>query len=168
MIGSFRRLSKSMVGKLIMVVFFLLIITSFAMGDIANFRSGTFSFGGSALVEIGDQEIGDRDISRAMERRLADVRQQNPAADYSTIAADFEPLLTQLIDQRRFRRLPTNSASTCPSGWSMPKSPIFPTTTRARRQVQRVGLCHLPRPAAADRPGSPTPDLQARSCSACC
>ena len=100
MIASFRRLSKSAVGKLIMVVFFVLIMASFAMGDIANFRSGTFSFGKSYLVEIGDQGITDRDMSRAMERRLADVRQQNPIADYSTIAADFEPLLAQLIEQK--------------------------------------------------------------------
>ena len=68
MIASFRRLSKSAAGKLIMVVFFLLIMASFAMGDIASFKSGTFSFGSDALVKIGDQEVGDRDMSRAMER----------------------------------------------------------------------------------------------------
>lgn len=100
MIASFRRLSKSAAGKLIMVVFFLLIMASFAMGDIASFKSGTFSFGSDALVKIGDQEVGDRDMSRAMERRLSEVRQQAPTADYSTIAADFEPLLKLVIDQK--------------------------------------------------------------------
>ena len=104
MIASFRRLSKSTAGKLLMVVFFVLILASFAMGDIAGFRSGKFSLGSDALVKIGDQEITDRDMSRAMERRLAEVRQQNPAADYAAIAGDFAPLLAQLIDQRTLQR----------------------------------------------------------------
>ena len=37
-------------------------------------------------------------MSRAMERRLPEVRQQNPEADYATIAGDFDPLLDALID----------------------------------------------------------------------
>lgn len=100
MLASFRRLSKSTVGSMIMVLFVVLILASFAMGDIANIRSGNFGFGGSALAKIGSQEIADRDISRAMERRLAEVRQQNPEADYSTIANDFDTLLAQIIDLR--------------------------------------------------------------------
>ena len=100
MTAAFRRLSKSWAGKTIMVVFFLLILMSFALGDMANLGTGTFGSGGSALVEIGDEEITDRDMSSMMERRLAEVRQQNPEADYSTIARDFEPLLSQLIEQK--------------------------------------------------------------------
>jgi len=42
----------------------------------------------------------DREMSEAMQRRLQEVRRQNPTADYATIAGDFETLLSALIDQR--------------------------------------------------------------------
>jgi len=100
MLASFRRLTKSTVGSIILVLFVLAILASFALGDIANVRSGTLGMSSSTLAKVGGQQISDRDLSRAMERRLAEVRQQNPEADYSTISADFEPILTSLIDQR--------------------------------------------------------------------
>jgi peptidyl-prolyl cis-trans isomerase D len=100
MLSSFRRLSKSAIGSIILVLFTLAILASFAIGDVAGVRSGGFGLGGSTMAKVGKQEVTDREMSRAMERRLADVRQQNPEADYATIAADFEPLLNQLIDQR--------------------------------------------------------------------
>ena len=100
MLSSFRRLSKSTLGSVILVLFLLAIVASFAIGDIAGIRSGNFGLGSSTLVKIGKQEVTDRDISRAMERRLADVRQQNPEADYAALAVDYEPLLAQLVDQR--------------------------------------------------------------------
>jgi peptidyl-prolyl cis-trans isomerase D len=100
MLASFRRLSKSTVGSIIMVLFVLAILASFAMGDIANLRSGTFGMSSSTLAKVGNQQITDRELSRAMERRLTDVRQQNPEADYSTIAGDFDPILNSLIDER--------------------------------------------------------------------
>ena len=100
MLASFRRLSKSTVGSFILVLFVLAILASFALGDIASVRSGSFGMGGSTLAQIGNQQVTDRDMSRAMERRLADVRQQNPEADYSSIAPDFDAILTTLIDQR--------------------------------------------------------------------
>src|SRR5215213_6302000 len=99
MFAFFRRLSKSTVGSIIMVLFVVTILASFAMGDIANLGGKTFGLGGSTLAKIGGQEVSDRDMSRAMERRLADIRQQSPEADYSTIAKDFDPLLSSLIDQ---------------------------------------------------------------------
>ena len=100
MFAFFRRLSKSTVGSIIMVLFVVAILASFALGDITNLRQGTFGMSGSTLAKVGGQQITDRDVSRAMERRLAEVRQQNPEADYATIASDFEPILTSLIDQR--------------------------------------------------------------------
>src|SRR5215212_6443163 len=100
MFSFFRRLSKSAVGSMIMVLFVVLILASFAMGDIANLGSGSMGMGGgSALAKAGSQQITDRDMSRAMERRLTQVRQQNPEADYAAIAADFDPLLDSLLDQ---------------------------------------------------------------------
>ena len=100
MLASFRRLSKSTVGSIIMVLFVLAILASFAMGDIANLRSGSLGMNSSTLAKVGRQQISDRDMSRAMERRLTEVRQQNPIADYATISGDFDPILTSLIDQR--------------------------------------------------------------------
>ena len=94
MLASFRRLSKSTVGSIIMVLFVLAILASFAMGDISNLRQGTFGMSSSTLAKVGGEQITDRELSRAMERRLTEVRQQNPEADYSTISGDFEPILT--------------------------------------------------------------------------
>ena len=99
MFAFFRRLSKSTVGKFVLVLFVVAILASFALGDISNLRNGA-GLSGSTLAKVGSEQITDRDVSRAMERRLADVRQQNPEADYATLAADFEPLLDSLIDQR--------------------------------------------------------------------
>ena len=100
MFSFFRRLSKSAVGSMIMVLFVVLILASFAMGDIANIGSGNLGLGGgSSLAKAGSQQITDRDMSRAMERRLTQIRQQNPAADYGAIAGDFDPLLDSLLDQ---------------------------------------------------------------------
>ncbi len=100
MFAYFRRMTKSAVGSMIMVLFVLLILASFAMGDIANLGGGNLGMGGgSSLAKAGSQQITDRDMSRAMERRLTEVRQQNPEADYAAIAGDFDPLLDSLIDQ---------------------------------------------------------------------
>ena len=100
MLASFRRLSKSTVGSIVMVLFVLAILASFALADISNVGSGTIGLGGSSsLAEAGNQKITDRDMSQAMERRLSQVRQQNPEADYATIAGDFDAILESLIDQ---------------------------------------------------------------------
>jgi peptidyl-prolyl cis-trans isomerase D len=102
MISNFRRLSKSKIGTGIVATFFILILAGFAVTDISNFGSGNIGFGmgGSTLAKVGDQTVLDRDMSEAMQRRLQEVRRQNPTADYATIAGDFETLLNALIDQR--------------------------------------------------------------------
>lgn len=100
MLSSFRRLSKSKVGSFIMVLFVLAILASFALGDIQNTLSGNFGLSSDTLAKVGSQKITDRDMSQAMERRLAEVRQQNPLADYAALSGDFEPLLASLVDQR--------------------------------------------------------------------
>ena len=102
MISNFRRLSKSKIGTGIVATFFILILAGFAVTDISNFGSGNIGFGmgGSTLAQVGDQQVLDRDMSEAMQRRLQEVRRQNPTADYATIAGDFETLLSALIDQR--------------------------------------------------------------------
>jgi peptidyl-prolyl cis-trans isomerase D len=102
MITNFRRLSKSKIGTGIVATFFIMILAGFAITDISNFGSGNIGFGmgGSTLARVGDQQVLDREMSDAMQRRLQEVRQQQPGADYATIAGDFDTLLNALIDQR--------------------------------------------------------------------
>ena len=102
MLSFFRRLSKSKIGTFIMAGVLIAILAGFALSDVSNFGTGKLGFGmsSSTLAEVGDQEVTDREMSDAMQRRLQQARQENPTADYSTIAADFDPLLGQLIDER--------------------------------------------------------------------
>ncbi|MEO5971780.1 MAG: peptidylprolyl isomerase [Sphingomicrobium sp.] len=101
MLASVRRLSKSTVGTIIMALFLLAIVASFALGDIQNVTSGAgFGLSGDTLAKAGGEKINDSELSKAMERRLSQVREQNPEADYAALASDFDPLLAELIDQR--------------------------------------------------------------------
>jgi peptidyl-prolyl cis-trans isomerase D len=102
MLTFFRRVSKSKVGTAVMAFVLIAILAGFAIADISNFGSGNLGFGmgSSTLARIGNQEVSEREMSEAMQRRLQEVRQQNPAADYATIAGDFDAILNALIDQR--------------------------------------------------------------------
>jgi peptidyl-prolyl cis-trans isomerase D len=102
MLTFFRRVSKSKFGTWIMASILIAILAGFAISDISNFGSGQLGFGmgSSTLAEVGDQQITEREMSDAMQRRLQDVRQQNPEADYATIVGDYERILGGLIDER--------------------------------------------------------------------
>jgi peptidyl-prolyl cis-trans isomerase D len=100
MLASFRHLSKSKVGTSIMVLILVLILVGFAVGDIQGIIRGGGFGSADTLATIGSERISDRDMSRAMDRRLSQVRQQNPEADYAAIGRDFEPLLDALIDAK--------------------------------------------------------------------
>ncbi|NUT01162.1 MAG: hypothetical protein HOP96_09320 [Sphingomonas sp.] len=101
MLASFRRLSKSKVGTSIMVLILVLILVGFAIGDIRSVISGGgFSGSSDTLVKIGSEKVSDRDVSRAMDRRLAQVRQENPEATYAMILGDFDQLLSALVDAK--------------------------------------------------------------------
>jgi peptidyl-prolyl cis-trans isomerase D len=103
MLSFFRRVSTSKVGTWIMAAILFAILAGFALADISNFGSGNIGFGGmgsTTLAKAGDQEVGEREMSDAMQRHLQEVRQQNPNADYATIVGDFDPLLNSLIDQK--------------------------------------------------------------------
>jgi len=101
MLASFRRLSKSKIGTGIMAVVLLAILAGFALADLSNFGTGIpgFGLGSSTLAKIGGEEINEKEMSDAMERHLTQVRQQNPNADYPSIAGDVDPLLAEMIDQ---------------------------------------------------------------------
>lgn len=102
MLSFFRRASKSKIGTGIMALVLIAILAGFAVADISNFGSGSLGFGmrSSALVRVGDQEVTENEMNDAMQRRLTEVRQQNPTADYATIVRDFDTILDALVDQR--------------------------------------------------------------------
>jgi peptidyl-prolyl cis-trans isomerase D len=102
MLSFFRRMSKSKVGTWVIALIGIGILAGFAAGDISNFGTGKLGFGmnSSTLAKVGGEEVSEREMSDAMQRRLQQVRQQDPNADYAGIARDFDPLLDQLIDER--------------------------------------------------------------------
>ena len=95
----FRRMSKSTVGTVVTVLFLLAIVASFALADMQSYIGGGLGQPGS-LAKAGNTSVTERELSSALQRRLADVRQQNPEADYSSLAGDFEPILQSLIEGR--------------------------------------------------------------------
>src|SRR3954447_10312433 len=103
MISTFRNLSKSKIGTIIIAGLFILTLIGFASVGVSDFGTGKVGFGGMSsgtLAKVGDQEVDDQEVREAVQRRLQDVRQQNPNADYSTIAGDFDAILGALVDQR--------------------------------------------------------------------
>ncbi|HEX8841838.1 MAG TPA: peptidyl-prolyl cis-trans isomerase, partial [Sphingomicrobium sp.] len=102
MLSFFRRVSKSKIGTWIMALVVIAIMGGFALADLSNFGTGNLGFGTSpsTLVRVGDQEVTEREMSDAMQRRLQQVREQNPDADYATIAGDFDKILDQFVDER--------------------------------------------------------------------
>jgi len=102
MLRFFRNVSKSKIGTGVLALVLLAILAGFAIGDIQNFGTGDMGFGSSSstLAKVGDQEITDREMSDAMQRRLQEVRQERPDADYAFIARDFDTIFSALLDQR--------------------------------------------------------------------
>src|SRR3954452_3802511 len=102
MLSFFRRISKSKLATWIMALILIAILAGFALADLSNFGTGNLGFGASSstLVKVGGRNIDEREMRDLMQRRLPEVRQQNPEADYPTIARDFDQLLDELIDQQ--------------------------------------------------------------------
>jgi peptidyl-prolyl cis-trans isomerase D len=102
MLTFFRRLTKTKLGMAIMAILPIGALAGFVVADVSNFGSGNIGFGmgSSTLVRVGDQQVSEREMSEAMQRRLQEVRKQKPDADYATIAPDFETILSALVDQR--------------------------------------------------------------------
>ena len=101
MISFFRGLSKSWVGTIILVLFFGAILASFALADIGQVGSGALGGGSSgALVDVGDEDISDRDMSTSMNRALKQAQAENPEATYASLAGQFGMILDQMIDER--------------------------------------------------------------------
>jgi len=100
MLSSFRNLSKSKGGQITLALLGIAILASFAVADVGNYRSNAFGMSGGALAKVGGKELTERDISKALERLLAKARQENPNADYASLAGDFNPLVAALIQER--------------------------------------------------------------------
>ena len=102
MLTSLRRLSNTKIGTAVVAAFFIMILIGFASTDIRNFGSGDIGFGmgGSTLVKVGSEQVTDPEMSTAMQRRLQQVRQEKPDADYSSIIGDFDQLLDEMVDQK--------------------------------------------------------------------
>jgi peptidyl-prolyl cis-trans isomerase D len=102
MLSFFRRVSNSKIGTGIMVAILVAILGGFALADLSNFGSGQigFTMSSSTLARVGDQQISERDLSEAMQRRLQEARQQRPEADYASIMGDFNAVLDALVDER--------------------------------------------------------------------
>lgn len=100
MLTSFRRATKSKIGTVLLALFGLAIVASFAIADVSGISLGGGGVGSSTLVKVGSFKVTDREMDAAMQQRLNQVRQEKPTADYSALAGDFEPLLQGLVDQR--------------------------------------------------------------------
>jgi peptidyl-prolyl cis-trans isomerase D len=102
MLSFFRRVSKSKIGTWVMAAILIAILGGFALADLSNFGTGNLGFGMSSgtLAKAGDQQVGEREVSDAMQRRLQDVRQQQPTADYRAIMGDFNTIIDALLEQR--------------------------------------------------------------------
>ena len=102
MLSSLRSLQKTKIGTAVVALFFILILIGFASTGVTNFGSGELGFGmtSSTLASVGGEQVTEQAMSEAMQRRLQQVRQEKPNADYSTIAGDFETILSELIDEK--------------------------------------------------------------------
>jgi peptidyl-prolyl cis-trans isomerase D len=96
---TFRQLSKSKFGVGLLILFLLLILASFALADLSNVQMGN-SLEQNTLARVGDVELTSAELDAAMQRRLAQVRQQNPQATYADLEPDFDAIVDSLIQER--------------------------------------------------------------------
>jgi peptidyl-prolyl cis-trans isomerase D len=101
MSSTFRKFAKSKVGTAIVAFIGLLILIGFAMGDIQGIVSGSGSSGGGdTLAKVGSQAITERETRSAVDRRLAQLRAENPNIEPSSMLGEFDQILGELIDAR--------------------------------------------------------------------
>jgi peptidyl-prolyl cis-trans isomerase D len=100
MAAYFRRLSKSKVGTILMVGFLVAILASFALADVQSYLSGGLGGSPGTLAKVGGSSVTERELSSVMQRRLAELRQEDPTADYSDLSGQFGNILHSLIQGR--------------------------------------------------------------------
>jgi peptidyl-prolyl cis-trans isomerase D len=99
MITSFRRLSQSKVGTVILVGIGILIASSFMFADLSTFGAGGSGNKGDTLAKVGGAPLTERDVSAELQRRLNMLQQENPQATMAELATAFDPLVDGMIDQ---------------------------------------------------------------------
>lgn len=102
MLSSTRNLSKSTVGKIVLVLFLVVIVASFALADLANFQTGGVGGGGNNIAKGEGFTVSERQVDDAMQQRLRVVRQQNPEATYADLGGEYEQIVAQLIQEAAF------------------------------------------------------------------
>ena len=124
--------------------------------------------GSSTLAEVGGEQVTEQEMSEAMQRRLQQVRQQKPEADYATIIGDFEPMLDELIDQKTL--LAFAEKFDFPLSKRLVDAEIaqIPQTKGLNGKFSEQAYQQLPRPAAADRQRGPRRSSPAGCSSATC
>ena len=103
MIASIRRMSNSKIGQAFMAIVLILILAGFAVQDRNGVMGSMFGSSANTLASVGSEEVTDSDMSGALQRRLNEVRQSNPAADYASLARDYDPLLISMIQEAAVR-----------------------------------------------------------------
>ncbi|NNC47895.1 MAG: hypothetical protein HKO13_05630 [Sphingomonas sp.] len=99
MLSSTRNLSKSTVGKIVLVLFLAVIVASFALADLANFQTGSVGGGGNTAAQGKGFTVSEQQIDDAMQQRLRVVRQNNPEATYADLAGEYDLIVKQLIEE---------------------------------------------------------------------
>lgn len=102
MLSAFRRMSKSKGGVVIAILFLLMILASFALADISNLRQGG-SLSQGSLASVGKEQVTEAELSAALQRQLAELRQQKPDATYADLAPQFEQILNGLIQAKTLK-----------------------------------------------------------------
>ena len=101
MSSTFRNFAKSKVGTAVVAFIGLLILIGFALGDIQGIVSGGgFSGSNDTLAKVGSSAVTERDTRSAVDRRLAQLRAENPNIDPASIVGEFDQILDALIDAR--------------------------------------------------------------------
>ena len=102
MLSSFRKLSKSKAGPIFAVSFLLLILASFALADISNFRQGGGLSSGT-LARVGGISLTEAEVQDVIDRQVQQLRQTNPNATRADIAGEFDAIINALLQERTIR-----------------------------------------------------------------
>ena len=103
MLTSFRRLSKSKAGTAVVVLFLVVILASFAVGDISNLSQGGGGLTRGTLVSVGDEQLTEAQLQTVFQRELARLREQKPDATYADLAPQFDEIVNSLVQERTLK-----------------------------------------------------------------
>ena len=87
MFSFFRRFTNSRFGRWFSALFLIAILAGFAISDLSNLVSGSIGLGmgNSTRPRSATSRLPTRKCSQAVDRRLQEVRQQQPTASFATM-----------------------------------------------------------------------------------